>query len=262
MLSAVPVTKHRVNQLLDRFAAHIDGGEEVPAINPEEAIAITRRMHQELERGLEERDQRIRAMGHTIACARGCNTCCEQIVAIRDAEAYTIARWLAEPAQAQIRRRFEVAYAAWRERGGDLVDRATAASEREDWVVMRRILGETQERRLLCPFNHEGACEIYPVRPAVCREKAALDSQEPCKRRDGTMEGVGFVAVSAFMNRLRDLNVAMQTSLRPERGPALAPLPELVVAKLAELERPPPGRNDPCSCGSGKKYKKCCGADA
>ena len=21
------------------------------------------------------------------------------------------------------------------------------------------------------------------------------------------------------------------------------------------------GRNDPCSCGSGKKYKKCCGAD-
>jgi uncharacterized protein len=21
-----------------------------------------------------------------------------------------------------------------------------------------------------------------------------------------------------------------------------------------------PGRNDACSCGSGKKYKKCCGA--
>ena len=23
-----------------------------------------------------------------------------------------------------------------------------------------------------------------------------------------------------------------------------------------------PGRNDPCPCGSGKKYKKCCGKDA
>ena len=22
-----------------------------------------------------------------------------------------------------------------------------------------------------------------------------------------------------------------------------------------------PGRNDPCSCGSGKKYKKCCGKE-
>jgi uncharacterized protein len=21
-----------------------------------------------------------------------------------------------------------------------------------------------------------------------------------------------------------------------------------------------PGRNDPCTCGSGKKYKKCCGS--
>lgn len=25
-------------------------------------------------------------------------------------------------------------------------------------------------------------------------------------------------------------------------------------------EQPLPGRNDPCSCGSGKKFKKCCGA--
>ena len=25
---------------------------------------------------------------------------------------------------------------------------------------------------------------------------------------------------------------------------------------------PEPGRNDPCPCGSGKKYKKCCGADS
>jgi uncharacterized protein YecA (UPF0149 family) len=23
-----------------------------------------------------------------------------------------------------------------------------------------------------------------------------------------------------------------------------------------------PGRNDPCPCGSGKKYKKCCGKPA
>ena len=26
-------------------------------------------------------------------------------------------------------------------------------------------------------------------------------------------------------------------------------------------EQPKLGRNDPCSCGSGKKYKKCCGAN-
>ena len=26
-------------------------------------------------------------------------------------------------------------------------------------------------------------------------------------------------------------------------------------------EEPKIGRNDPCPCGSGKKYKKCCGKD-
>lgn len=35
--------------------------------------------------------------------------------------------------------------------------------------------------------------------------------------------------------------------------PAAIPKPRPVHVK------PKPGRNDPCSCGSGKKYKKCCG---
>ncbi len=33
-------------------------------------------------------------------------------------------------------------------------------------------------------------------------------------------------------------------------------------AKPVVREAPKVGRNDPCSCGSGKKYKKCCGKDA
>ena len=33
--------------------------------------------------------------------------------------------------------------------------------------------------------------------------------------------------------------------------------------KLVPLVKPPKiGRNDPCPCGSGKKYKKCCGKDS
>jgi SEC-C motif-containing protein len=34
---------------------------------------------------------------------------------------------------------------------------------------------------------------------------------------------------------------------------------ELVGEKPARREEPKIGRNDPCPCGSGKKYKKCCG---
>lgn len=34
------------------------------------------------------------------------------------------------------------------------------------------------------------------------------------------------------------------------------------IVGLNPIQRSEPkiGRNDPCSCGSGKKYKKCCGA--
>ncbi len=32
------------------------------------------------------------------------------------------------------------------------------------------------------------------------------------------------------------------------------------VARTVVHDQPRPGRNDPCPCGSGKKYKKCCGA--
>jgi SEC-C motif-containing protein len=35
---------------------------------------------------------------------------------------------------------------------------------------------------------------------------------------------------------------------------------ELSLKSETVVRGPQPGRNDPCPCGSGKKYKKCCGA--
>jgi len=46
-----------------------------------------------------------------------------------------------------------------------------------------------------------------------------------------------------------------------QRAAATAPQGERVV-KTIRLEQPKVGRNDPCPCGSGKKYKKCCGKNA
>ncbi len=45
-----------------------------------------------------------------------------------------------------------------------------------------------------------------------------------------------------------------------QRAAAQAPQGEQQVVKQIKLETPKVGRNDPCPCGSGKKYKKCCGA--
>ena len=46
-----------------------------------------------------------------------------------------------------------------------------------------------------------------------------------------------------------------------QRAAAQAPQGEQKVKQI-RLERPKVGRNDPCPCGSGKKYKKCCGKNA
>jgi len=46
-----------------------------------------------------------------------------------------------------------------------------------------------------------------------------------------------------------------------QREAAQAPQGEQKV-KTIRLEQPKVGRNDPCPCGSGKKYKKCCGQNA
>ena len=34
---------------------------------------------------------------------------------------------------------------------------------------------------------------------------------------------------------------------------------ELVKPATEQRQRPKVGRNEPCPCGSGRKYKKCCG---
>jgi len=46
-----------------------------------------------------------------------------------------------------------------------------------------------------------------------------------------------------------------------QRAAAQAPQGEQKVKQI-RLEQPKVGRNDPCPCGSGKKYKKCCGRNA
>lgn len=69
---------------------------------------------------------------------------------------------------------------------------------------------------------------------------------------------------SAMLNRVRDLMVSyiFRLQLPPRRTPAQRAQEE-AAAKNPDGAVPPKhiGRNDPCPCGSGKKYKKCCGAN-
>jgi preprotein translocase subunit SecA len=54
-------------------------------------------------------------------------------------------------------------------------------------------------------------------------------------------------------DQISQFAISQQQRAAAAAGPA-APV------KTIKLEQPKVGRNDPCPCGSGKKYKKCCGA--
>ena len=65
---------------------------------------------------------------------------------------------------------------------------------------------------------------------------------------------------SALPKELSHPEVAgFQVSSREENAPESAAR-ENQAAKPVQSNQPKVGRNDPCPCGSGKKYKKCCGA--
>jgi uncharacterized protein len=84
---------------------------------------------------------------------------------------------------------------------------------------------------------------------------------------DGPREGLSFrllntLAVAADEPGGGDLHEDLAQILREKAEAILgACVEELNLTRLAALkaERPPKiGRNDPCPCGSGEKYKKCC----
>lgn len=54
-------------------------------------------------------------------------------------------------------------------------------------------------------------------------------------------------------DRKREKEERYRKQLPTEDEPSLPPPVEPVHADKT------PGRNDPCPCGSGRKYKKCCG---
>jgi len=84
---------------------------------------------------------------------------------------------------------------------------------------------------------------------------ARFDFEERGRRKAPGSEVAVHQVVSAYgAAEAPSAPAAMQAQAQP-RGPAPPPRKSVVHAG------PKVGRNDPCPCGSGKKYKKCCGKD-
>ena len=81
--------------------------------------------------------------------------------------------------------------------------------------------------------------------------------QRPARLRVRSMDRAGEIAQLA-----EEHGVKFMIGIEPDQPEDISDL-ELALGQGGPVSRPPKvGRNDPCPCGSGKKYKKCCGRSA
>src|SRR5689334_18586816 len=183
-------------------AAHpADRRRRLPVVQAKDAAGLIAMMHEQLDRAIERRSTDAADAGVVIACQRGCHACCYYPVVTDEAEAVAVAQWLTQPENAAVRERFLVAYPAWRAAHGSTIEALVASPTKDDRV---RACADYFFQHSVCPFNHDGDCTIYPVRPALCRITHAVGSSEKCE------EGIGETTVShAEVNATYDSQAEM-----------------------------------------------------
>ena len=116
---------------------------------------------------------------------------------------------------------------------------------------------------LMDRIDNESVRFLFLVRPAEPQQAAAAaaprgGSPAPTPRNDGSAATPPSdeAPASPIARQIEQRQRRQQQNLQFQAGsqPAEAPKPVRAGAKV--------GRNDPCPCGSGKKYKKCHGIDA
>ena len=255
-MNTVSITRdaERLGEVAEQLGTAIrsEGRVRLPVVQPADAAGLVMVMHGELDDAIEDRTRAATEAGHFIACSAGCSSCCVAPVLVTEGEAVTVAEWLRIPANAAIREHFVAAYPAWRRGLGATVEtmhRARTDDERRSAAI------EMKLKNVMCAFNREGLCSIYPARPARCRKAHALETNANCG-----VEGTGQVRyyeherTEATFEEQEPMRAALHNALRPGGGV------ELLCAAINRLLSSSVGRNDPCPCGSGQKYKRCCGA--
>lgn len=233
-------------------AAHEGTRVRLPVLQRADAAGLVMALHAQLDEAIDERSAEAAAKGHHIACASGCSACCVSPVLVTEGEAVTVAEWLTLPEGARARAYFAASYPAWKAGIGDAgetISRAGTDEERRAAVIA------LLRKNVMCAFNSGGRCSIYPARPARCRKAHALGTSENCGS-EGTGEIPYFEHPRTEMTfeEQEPMRGAIHHALRPGAGV------ELLCAAVQRLLGASVGRNDPCTCGSGRKYKRCCGA--
>lgn len=128
--------------------------------------------------------------------------------------------------------------------------------------IMNRSLGEMVQSEQQRKFGRDKR-DTLPKYCRQCEVRFACNGECPkhrfIKTPDGE-EGLNYLcpAYKAFFNHI-DPYMKTMVRLLNARQPAAAIMPMLEAQRRSINARATAGRNDMCPCGSGRKFKKCCG---
>jgi Fe-S-cluster containining protein len=161
-------------------------------------------LYRDVERNLVLVLEAYAADGLTPSCQRGCDACCHQLVMTTVAEADAAAEAIRAWPSAD-RAWLDGRLTEWLDTTADLRDRLQAESDGDIEALVEDLAAEYWQRRVACPFLHEGACRLYESRPLICRHHFSLSDPALCAEAEGeaiermeTMEDAFFFAQDAI----------------------------------------------------------------
>lgn len=209
-------------------------GAPPPTITADDGVAISQHFHAQLDRGGAMLARQAAELGTTIACGPGCTGCCYELVLVRALEAEEVARWLEQPANAAARATFLDAYPSWRAAVGGAPEQLAALLRTGPQEAYGEAHRAQWRKAVLCAFNHDGACLIYPVRPLACRNAHAVDTSAHCHPADDSgikPRRVALVPIDNLVTVARRVMRAADRAARGEQAGAES-LCKLVAARL------------------------------
>lgn len=192
-------------------------------LTPEDAVDITADLHEVLDGAAEARATAARQLGRPLACGLGCTGCCEELVMVFRPEALRVARWLARPENAAAREAFLNAHAVWKQRVGDAPARLAALFAGGDEAAHLAMHIAQWRRRILCAFNRDGACTIYPVRPLLCRNAHAVGTSAHCYGDDPSDLVPVWLSSGELDEWMENARATLRAMHHALGGPRLAP---------------------------------------
>jgi hypothetical protein len=124
--------------------------------------------------------------------------------------------------------------------------------------VVRHQIRSGYDRMLVCledhllPVAHVLGIEL-PEADAWRAEREERERRQAERRAELAEMGKRYAALKA-----RGIDPFAKLAEKPKPQPKREAIPDKI--SPVRLDRPKVGRNEPCPCGSGKKFKKCCGS--